>query len=296
MKAHPVTPGKLSDSELDEIRALIEQRSAIFFDASRERFFSTRIREYLEEQGIHTGGELARHIRGSSTEYEALIERLLTQETSFFRYPEVFDALEKKILPEVQERKFWDNPRTLRIWSAGCSTGEEPYSIAITVCEALKFAEAWDIEILATDISRRALRHAERGSYSKRGLENLPAARLESYFTGGKHGYQVKPRIRRMISFVQMNLAESVYVGKIDCIFCMNVLMYFSEQRRLSILRRFYDALEPGGYFLLGHSETLSHSPVQFEPVVIGGYRVYRKPSTKPAETRRAAALAEGAQ
>ncbi|MDE3168699.1 MAG: protein-glutamate O-methyltransferase CheR [Acidobacteriota bacterium] len=296
MKAHPVTPAKLSDSELDEIRALIEQRSAIFFDASRERFFSTRIREYLEEQGIHTGGELARQIRGSSTEYETLIERLLTQETSFFRYPEVFDALEKKILPEVQERKFWDNPRTLRIWSAGCSTGEEPYSVAITLCEALKFAEAWDIEILATDISRRALRHAERGAYSKRSLENLPAARLETYFTASKHGYQVKPRIRRMISFVQMNLAESVYVGKIDCIFCMNVLMYFSEQRRLSILRRFYDALEPGGYFLLGHSETLSHSPVQFEPVVIGGYRVYRKPGAKPAETRRAAALAEGAQ
>jgi chemotaxis protein methyltransferase CheR len=296
MKVHPVTPAMLSDSELDEIRTLIEQRSAILFDASRERFFSTRIREYLEEKGVRTGAELARHIRGSSTEYEALIERLLTQETSFFRYPEVFDALERKILPEVQERKFWDNPRTLRIWSAGCSTGEEPYSIAITVCEALKFAEAWEIEILATDISRRALRHAERGAYAKRGLENLPPARIENYFTASKHGYQVKPRIRRMISFVQMNLVESVYVGKVDCIFCMNVLMYFSEQRRLAILRRFYDALEPGGYFLLGHSETLSHSPVQFEPVVISGCRLYRKPGAKSAETRRPAAVVEGAQ
>ncbi|MGH9564311.1 MAG: CheR family methyltransferase, partial [Terracidiphilus sp.] len=297
MKAHPVTSSaKLSDSELDEIRTLIEQRSAILFDSSRERFFSTRIREYLEEKGIHTGTELLRHIRGSSTEYEALVERLLTQETSFFRYPEVFEALEKRILPEVQQRKFWDNPRTLRIWSAGCSTGEEPYSIAITLCEALKFAEAWEIEILATDISRRALRHAERGAYAKRSLENLPAARLENYFTAAKHGYQVKPRIRRMISFVQMNLVESVYVGKIDCIFCMNVLMYFSEQRRLAILRRFYDALEPGGYFLLGHSETLSHSPVQFEPVVFDGCRLYRKPVTKPVEALRAAALVEGAQ
>lgn len=295
MKAHASTPVTLSDTELDEIRALIEQRSAILFDSSRERFFSTRIREYLEEQGIRNGAELARQIRGSSTEYEALIERLLTQETSFFRYPEAFEALEKTILPELQERKFWDNPRTLRIWSAGCSTGEEPYSIAITVCEALKFVEAWEIEILATDISRRALRHAERGAYAKRIVENMPPARLESYFSASKHGFQVKPRIRRMISFVQMNLAESVYVGKVDCIFCMNVLMYFSEQRRLSILRRLYDALEPGGYFLLGHSETLSHSPVQFEPVVIGGYRLYRKPVAKPAETRRAAAVVEGA-
>ncbi len=295
MKAHPVTSAKLSDSELDEIRALIEQRSAILFDSSRERFFSTRIREYIEEKGVQSGGDLVRQIRGSSTEYESLVERLLTQETSFFRYPEVFDALETRILPDVQERKFWDNPRTLRIWSAGCSTGEEPYSIAITVCDALKFAEAWEIEILATDISRRALRHAERGAYAKRSLENMPPVRLENYFTPAKHGFQVKPRIRRMISFVQMNLVESVYVGKIDCIFCMNVLMYFSEPRRLTILRRFYDALEPGGYFLLGHSETLSHSPVQFEPVVIGGYRLYRKTGAKPAEGRRVAALAEGA-
>ncbi|MGH9688396.1 MAG: CheR family methyltransferase [Candidatus Acidiferrales bacterium] len=295
MKAHPVTSAKPSDSELDEIRTLIEQRSAILFDSSRERFFSTRIREYLEEKGVHSGSELLRQIRSSSTDYEALIERLLTQETSFFRYPEVFDALEKKILPDVQERKFWNNPRALRIWSAGCSTGEEPYSIAITVCEALKFVEAWEIEILATDISRRALRHAERGSYAKRSLENMPVARVDNYFTLTKHGYQVKPRIRRMISFVHMNLVDSVYVGKIDCIFCMNVLMYFSEQRRLAVLRHFYDALEPGGYFLLGHSETLSHSPVQFEPAVIGGYRLYRKPNTKPAEARRAVALAEEA-
>jgi chemotaxis protein methyltransferase CheR len=296
MKAHSVTPAKLSESELDEIRTLIEHRSAILFDASRERFFSTRVREYLEEKGMHTGSDLLRQIRGSGTEYEALVERLLTQETSFFRYPEVFEALEKTILPDVQERKFWNNPRTLRIWSAGCSTGEEPYSIAITLCESLKFAEAWEIEILATDISRRALRHAERASYAKRSLENMPLAKLENYFTPAKHGFEVKPRIRRMISFVQMNLADQAYVGKVDCIFCMNVLMYFSEKRRLAILHRFYDALEPGGYFLLGHSETLSHAPVKFEPLVIGGYRLYRKPGGKPADARRAAALAEGAQ
>jgi chemotaxis protein methyltransferase CheR len=296
MKAHPVTSARLSDSELDEVRTLIEQRSAILFDSSRERFFSTRIREYLEEKGLPSGADLLRQLRGSSGEYETMLERLLTQETSFFRYPEVFEALEKKILPDMQERKFWQNPRTLRIWSAGCSTGEEPYSIAITICETLKFAEAWEIEILATDISRRALRHAERGVYAKRNLENVLPARVESYFTDAKHGFQVKPRVRRMISFVQMNLADAVYVGKLDCIFCMNVLMYFSEERRLAILRRFYDALEPGGYFLLGHSETLSHAPVKFEPVVLGGHRLYRKPRPKPVDARRAAAVVEGAQ
>lgn len=294
MKSHPVTTARLTEPELDQIRTLIEHRSAILLDSSRERFFSTRLREYLEEKGLASGTDLLAHVRGSSIEYEALLERLLTQETSFFRYPAVFEALEKRILPEVQERKFWENPRTLRIWSAGCSTGEEPYSVAITVAEALKFAEAWEIEILATDISRRALRHAERGLYSKRSLQNISLGQLENHFTDTKHGFQVKPRIRRMISFAQMNLVESVYVGKIDCIFCMNVLMYFSEERRLGILRRFYDALEPGGYFLLGHSETLTNVPIKFEPMVLGDCRIYRKPG--PVEARRAPALAEGVQ
>jgi chemotaxis protein methyltransferase CheR len=292
MKQHPATTAKLTESELDEIRALIEHRSAILFDASRERFFSTRVREYLEEKRLAGGHELLRVVRGSSIEYESLLETLLTQETSFFRYPAVHEALEKRILPEFQERKFWQSPRTLRIWSAGCSTGEEPYSIAITLCESLKFAEAWEIEILATDISRRALRHAERGAYSRRSLRDVSLHQVETYFTGTKHGFQVKPRIRRMISFAQMNLAESVYVGKLDCIFCMNVLMYFSDERRLAILRRFFDALEPGGYFLLGHAETLSNVPMKFESILLGDCRLYRKPLT--TEARREPALVEG--
>jgi chemotaxis protein methyltransferase CheR len=293
MKQHSATNAKLSEAELDEIRTLIEQRSAILFDSSRERFFSARLHEYLAEKGLADGDELVRLVRSSSTEYESLLEQLLTQETSFFRYPGVYDALEKKILPEFQEKKFWENPRTLRIWSAGCSTGEEPYSIAITLCDSLKFAEAWEIEILATDISRRALRHAEKGVYSHRSLQDVSLRQVETYFTSTKHGFQVRPRIRRMVSFAQMNLADSVYVGKLDCIFCMNVLMYFSDARRLAILRRFYDALEPGGYFLLGHAETLSHSPVKFEPVVLGDCRLYRKPAA--AETRQVPVLAEGA-
>ena len=292
MKPHATTTAMITESELDEIRALIEQRSAILFDSSRERFFSSRVREYLEEKSLGSGVDLLRQIRGSSIEYESLLERLLTQETSFFRYPAVYEALEKKILPEVQERKFWESPRNLRIWSAGCSTGEEPYSIAVTLCESLKFAEAWEIEILATDISRRALRHAERGVYSKRSLQNVSLGQAENYFTPSKHGFQVRPRVRRMISFAQMNLSDPIYVGKFDCIFCMNVLMYFANDRRLAILRRFFDALEPGGYFLLGHSETLTNVPVKFEPIVLGDCRIYRKPV--PADASRAPALVEG--
>jgi chemotaxis protein methyltransferase CheR len=293
MKPRPATTPCLTECELDQIRTLIEHRSAILFDASRERFFSTRVREHLEEKDVPGGTELLGRIRGSSIEYESLLERLLTQETSFFRYPAVFEALEKTILPDVQERKFWETPRTLRIWSAGCSTGEEPYSIAIAVSDALRFAEAWEIEILATDISRRALRQAERGVYSKRSLQGVSPGQAQTYFSATKQGFQVKPRIRRMISFAQMNLVESVYVGKIDCIFCMNVLMYFSEDRRLAVLRRFYEALEPGGFFVLGHSETLSNFPMKFEAAIVGDCRLYRKPAA--AVGRRPSVLLERA-
>ncbi|HEY0701705.1 MAG TPA: protein-glutamate O-methyltransferase CheR [Candidatus Acidoferrales bacterium] len=279
MTPNPATTVRLSESELDEIRTLIEQRSAILFDASRERFFSTRLLDFIEEKHLASGTELLRHIKSSSIEYESLLEQLLTQETSFFRYPAVYEALEKQIVPEIEERKFWQNPRVLRIWSAGCSTGEEPYSIAITLCEALKFGEAWEVDVLATDISRKALRQAEGGLYRSRTLQNLAPARVDAYFSESKSGYQVRPRIRKMISFAQMNLIEPVYVGKLDCIFCMNVLMYFSEEKRRGILQRFYDALEPGGYFFLGHSETLANAPVKFQSVVRGDCRIYRKPA-----------------
>ena len=279
MTPNPATTVRLSESELDEIRTLIEQRSAILFDASRERFFSTRLLDFIEEKHLASGTDLLRHIKSSSIEYESLLEQLLTQETSFFRYPAVYEALEKRIVPEIEERKFWENPRVLRIWSAGCSTGEEPYSIAISLCEALKFGEAWEVEVLATDISRRALRHAERGFFRSRTLQNVDPQKVDVYFSESKHGYQVRPRVRKMISFAQMNLIEPVYVGKLDCIFCMNVLMYFSEERRRAILQRFYDSLEPGGYFFLGHSETLSNVPMKFESVVRGDCRIYRKPA-----------------
>lgn len=292
MKAHATIAGKVSDLELAEIRSLVEHRSAILFDSSRERFFSTRVREYVAEKKLAGGGELLRNIRSANAPYEAFLEMLLTQETSFFRYPAVFEALNKQILPEVQERKLWEAPRTLRIWSAGCSTGEEPYSMAITVSETLKFAEAWEIEILATDISQRTLRHAERGVYAIRSLENVPASHVENYFVPTKHGFQVKPRLRRMVSFARMNLADPAYVGKFDCIFCMNVLMYFSAEHRIAILRRFHEALEPGGYFVLGHSETLSRVPLRFEAVDLGDCRLYRK----PAAVGRATAMAESAR
>src|ERR1700687_5752649 len=279
-------PEAATASELDEFRTLIEERSAILFDASRERFFSPRVNQYLREIGEHDAAGLLRRIRASNVEYDRFLESLLTQETSFFRYPAIFNALERVVLPEVQARKLWRNPRVLRIWSAGCSTGEEPYSIAITVADTLPFAVAWQIEILATDISRDALQFAERGVYSGRSVANVSPERLQAHFKNLGDTWQVKPRLRRMISFAPMNLARSVYVGRMDCIFCMNVLMYFSEERRNELIQRFYDALEPGGLFFLGHSESIKGAPVRFETAVCGDCKYYVKPAGSGADQR----------
>jgi len=282
----------LNEHELSEIRMLIEERSGIHFDASRERFFSTRVREHVRDRGYARGTELLRAVRKTNVEYEALLERLLTQETTFFRYPAVFEAFEKRVLPELHVKKFWKNPRTLRVWSAGCSTGEEAYSVAITILDSLSFADAWEVEILATDIGRLALKHAERGIYAGRSIASVNEKQLAAHFSAADGGYQVKSKIRKMVSFTQMNLASPVYVGRLDLIFCMNVLIYFSEERRRALVQRFYDALEPGGYLFLGHSESISKMPVKFQAIVLGDCILYRKPTAE--ELQKPELVSEG--
>ena len=269
----------LSEHELSEIRMLIEERTGICFDESRERFFSTRVREHLRAKGLSRGTDLLRSMRKSNVEYEALLERLLTQETSFFRYPGVYEAFEKRVLPELHTKKFWKNPRTLRIWSAGCSTGEEPYSIAITIADSLSFADSWNVEILATDIGRQALKHAERGIYSGRSIASVTEKQLANHFSAVEGGQQIKPRLRKMVSLTQMNLASPVYLGRMDAIFCMNVLIYFCEERGRTLVQRFYETLEPGGYLFLGHSESISKMPVRFQAIVLNDCILYRKPT-----------------
>jgi chemotaxis protein methyltransferase CheR len=286
MAEKQISNGTLSEHELSEIRALIEQRSGILFDDTRQRFFATRVREHMAERKLSQGAELVKLMRSSNVEYDALLERLLTQETSFHRYPSVFNALEKRVLAEMHMKKFWENPRSLRIWSAGCATGEEPYSIAMTICDALEFAEAWNIHILATDISRHALQQAERGIYPARELESLSSRQVETYFTRAGDQYMVRPRIRNLVSFVQMNLAQSVYMGRFDVIFCMNVLIYFSEERQAALIQRFHEYLEPGGYLFLGHAESVAKAGVKFETSLHGDCILYKK----PASARRAVA------
>jgi chemotaxis protein methyltransferase CheR len=135
------------------------------------------------------------------------------------------------------------------------------------------------VEILATDVGRNALKHAERGIYAGRSIASVNEKQLANHFSPVEGGQQVKPRARKMVSFAQINLASAVYVGRMDLIFCMNVLIYFSEERRRALVQRFYDTLEPGGYLFLGHSESISKMPVKFQAIVLNDCILYRKPT-----------------
>jgi chemotaxis protein methyltransferase CheR len=141
-------------------------------------------------------------------------------------------------------------------------------------------------------VGRQALRHAERATYAGRSIASVNERQLTTHFAQVDGGYQVKPRLRKLISFAQMNLASPVYLGRMDLIFCMNVLIYFTEERRQALVQRFYDALEPGGYLFLGHSESISKMPVKFQAIVLGDCILYRKPTAE--ELNKGELVAEG--
>jgi chemotaxis protein methyltransferase CheR len=268
----------LTDHEVRELQLLIEQRSGIVFDASRERFLTSRLTEHMQRKRLQFGMELLRKVRQSNVEYDTMLERLLTQETSFLRYPGLFSAFEKHVLPEQADRKFWDKNRSLRIWSAGCASGEEPYSIALCVCEAFGIPPRVEAQIMATDISREALERAGRATYRTRVLEHLTPSQIAAYFTPVDDEYKVKPVLRDMVQLAPMNLAEAVYLGRFDCIFCMNVLIYFGAELRGRLIQRFFEYLEPGGYLFLGHAESVAGVPVRFKQTIMNGARLLQKP------------------
>ena len=161
----------------------------------------------------------------------------------------------------------------------------------MTVADTIEFADAWNIHILATDVSREALDHAEHGVYEPRDLETVTPRQREQYFSRMNDHYLVRPRIRNLVTFAPMNLAQVVYMGKFDCIFCMNVLIYFSEERQAQLIQRFYEYLEPGGYLFLGHAESINRADVKFDTHVYRDARIYQK----PANLARAATMQEKA-
>jgi len=221
--------------------------------------------------------------RESRQELKKLLGLLTVGETYFFRYLAHFEALLEFVLPEVIEH---NRPhRRLRIWSAGCSTGEEPYSLAMMVREHFPELLDWDLQILATDVNKRALSTARAGRYGPRTLRATDSVYLERYFRPDGDRFQLAPEIRDMVRFGYLNLCTGSFPGPgapFDLIFCRNVMIYFQPETTRQVVRALSDVLRPGGYLFLGHAETLLNLRHDFERVQHGGGFFYRLRAPQP--------------
>jgi len=271
------------EHELTELRLLLERQAGVLLSAPQE-VLCERLAEYLEQRRICSMADLLGRLQNSDSESERLLDRLLDGETGFFRHTAAFAAFEKEILPELHFRKSADSTQSLRILSAGCSTGEEAYSIALSVCTAMNLKGAsWTIHILASDVRQSALTVAERGLYPQESVRTVPASLVHEYFARVDDHVLAKPRLRNLITFTQMNLARPAYLGRFDCIFCMDVLPQFSTAQRMALAQRLHLYLEPGGYLLLGDGEKLPSTDLGFQSESRKGSTLYRKPRAAAA-------------
>jgi chemotaxis methyl-accepting protein methylase len=275
------------EHELSEIRLILERKTGALLDTATESLTAV-VGEFAESRRLTSGDELLKRLRSSDTECETLAGRLLDGNTRFFRYPAAFESLTKTALPDLQQRRTGDHPRAIRIWSAGCSTGEEAYSIAMSVCEVMNGnSNGWNAHIVASDIRQQALQTAERGLYSESDLEPVSAHLVRTYFAKVGEHFLLKPRARNLVTFSAMNLAQSSYIGQFDCIFCMDVLPHFSTGQRIALLQRLHLYLQPGGYLFLGQNEKLPTTELAFNPQKNKDYVFYQKPLAVTAKSGR---------
>lgn len=281
------TTAAVLEHELSELRLILERKTGALLDTDAETL-SAIVAEFLASRRLASAQELLAKLRSSDSECESLAERLLDGETCFFRHPAAFESLTKVVLPNLQARRAGDHPRSIRIWSAGCSTGEEPYSIAMSVCEVVNGnGGGWNVHIVASDIRQKALEAAERGLYPQTGLEPVPRALVQAYFARVGQHFLIKPRVRNLVTFSSMNLAKPAYIGQFDCIFCMDVLPHFSTAQRAALVQRLHLYLQPGGYLFLGQGEKLPVVDVSFDPQKNKDYILYRKPLAAGAKSGR---------
>jgi chemotaxis methyl-accepting protein methylase len=364
------------EHELSELRLLIERQTGVVLDCPNSAL-AAHVADYVESQGLGAPATLLERLRAPDQDpctLPSLLDGLINANTGFFRHPGALNALARHVVPQLCARKSGDGPSPLRIWSAGCSTGEETYSIAMAVCDALsqnngansgngshngtrqgsgngagngksatrsggiadsassasgspKSAAALSIHIVGSDLLPHNIEAADRGVYPQSALDGLPPATIRNYFSkisspsvslsgssngtdddndsqcelrgearnfsGGNAQIQapavnvahllVKPRLRSLVTFNCMNLARPGYIGRFDCIFCMDVLPHFSRAQRIALIERLHLYLEPGGYLFLSQTEKLITSNLNFRSETFDGYTFHRKPPAASA-------------
>ena len=269
----------LSDADFDAVRKLIRDVTGINMGEQKRTLVERRLSDRLAATGIRTYKEYIEHVRaGESAEVQKFCNAVSTNLTSFFREKHHFEYLADTILPELVDKKRRGDKR-IRIWSAGCSTGEEPYSIAMTLQESLREARSWDVKVLCTDLDTDVLAKAKSGEYRAGRVDGIDEQLLRKWFLRRNDPtealYKAKPVLQERLVFRQLNLMEPWPMkGRFDVIFCRNVVIYFDKETQRKLVSRYREALADDGYLILGHSETLFRVSEDFELV---GNTIYRK-------------------
>ncbi|ACH37773.1 protein glutamate methyltransferase CheR associated with MCPs of class 40H [Citrifermentans bemidjiense Bem] len=269
----------LTEEEFRLIRDLIYHHCGLFFDEDSKYLLDRRLLQRVtlhNLSGFREYYQFLKYDRKKEQEISDIMDLLTTNETYFFREAFQLRAFTDEIVPELMKLK---RDRTLRIWSAGCSTGEEPYTIAMLLLEMGGF-DGWRIDIVGSDISHRVVQHARKGVYGKASFRATEERYLKRFFTETEGGYRVNDEVRELVTVSQMNLFDQnrlALLGKMDVIFCRNVIIYFDEASKKKVIEAFYNTLRGGGYLLLGHSESLMNITTSFALKHLKNDMVYQK-------------------
>lgn len=254
-------------------RDFIYERTGIFYGENKEYLIERRLKKRMEDLGCNSIRDYYRLLRSDSrgNEVSNLINIITTNETYFFRNIPQLKLLSEELLPQIISAKKMKNTYSLKLWSAACSTGEEPYTLSINALENLDDPHKWDLQILASDINRSVLRAARQGVYHKRAVKDVHEYYLDKYFlndpAGGNGRYEIKRKVKQYVKFFYMNLIDEEKMNTVrgvDIIFCRNVLIYFDDRSRKKAVQLLYNCLNKGGYIFLGHSESLSRFSTAF--------------------------------
>jgi chemotaxis protein methyltransferase CheR len=270
----------LTDQQFSEISKMVYDHCKINLHEGKKELVRARLAKRLRVGGFASYPEYMRHVLSDETghEFSILIDSLSTNLTSFFRENQHFEFLRKTLLPQLLARKQTERSFKIRCWSAGCSSGEEPYSLAITLLDETSGKGRWDVKILASDISTTVLDRARQGVYPKERIEPVSAAQRSRYLTKrrvkGEEVYEVNSPLREAVVFKHVNLMEAWPIRvPLDFIFCRNVMIYFDKPTQECLVNRYWEQLDVGGALFTGHSESLTGVKHKFKYVQPTIYR-----------------------
>ncbi|MCM2356515.1 MAG: protein-glutamate O-methyltransferase CheR [Geobacteraceae bacterium] len=274
---------QMSEEEFRLIRDIIYSHCGLFFDSDTRYLLEKRLARRLplhQLQGFRDYHHFLKYDRKKDQELSDLMDVLTTNETYFFREAFQLRALTEEILPELKAAKELRGEKSLRIWSAGCSTGEEPYTIAMLIMEMGCF-QGWRVEIIGTDISQRVLQQSRKAVYGKSSFRTTEERYIRRFFQEQEGGFRVNDEVRELVTISHLNLFDQnrlALLGRMDVIFCRNVIIYFDQSAKKRVIETFYRMLHEGGYLLLGHSESLMNISTAFALKHLKNDMVYQRP------------------